>query len=91
MEQVISELITLAQKYAIEKVILFESRARGNYTRASDMDLAVCDGDITSFALDMEEETSTLLTFDVIDLKKNLSTEFRKSIERDGIILCEKN
>ena len=40
-EQVIKEIILLAQKYAIEKVILFGSRARGDYHRSSDIDLAV--------------------------------------------------
>ena len=68
-EQVINEIIDLAKKYNVEKVILFGSRARGDYHRASDIDLAVYGENITGFALDVEDMTSTLLTFDVVDMK----------------------
>lgn len=88
--QVIKEIIALAQKHSIEKVVLFGSRARGDYHRASDIDLAVSGGNVIEFSLDVEEVTSTLLTFDVVDLNKSLQTEFRESIEREGTILYEK-
>ena len=67
-EQVIQEIVRLAQKHRIEKVILFGSRARGDFYRASDIDLAVSGGDVTGFALDVDEQTSTLLQYDVVDL-----------------------
>ena len=89
-EQVIDEIIELAKKHSIEKVILFGSRARGDYHRASDIDLAVCGGNVIEFSLDVEELTSTLLTYDVVDLNKNLQAEFRESIEKEGKILYEK-
>lgn len=88
--QVINEIIDLAKSNEIEKVVLFGSRARGDYHRASDIDLAVCGGDITNFALDVEEKTSTLLTYDVVDLSKKLQEGFRESIEKEGKILYEK-
>ncbi len=47
---------------------MFDSRARGDYKRASDINLAVSGGDIYRFALDIEEETSTPLKYDVINL-----------------------
>lgn len=65
-------------------------RARGDYHRASDIDLAVRGGDVVSFALDVEEETSTLLCFDVVDLDRSLKKEFLKSIEKDGMVIYEK-
>ena len=89
-EQVIDEIIALAKKHSLEKVILFGSRARGDYQRASDFDLAVFGGNVTEFALDVEEYTSTLLFFDVVDLNKNLQTEFRESIKKEGKVLYEK-
>lgn len=89
-EHVICEIILLAQKHAVEKVILFGSRARGDYHRASDIDLAICGGDIVNFALDVEERTSTLLTYDVVDLNRNLQKDFREAIEKEGVILYEK-
>lgn len=89
-EEVIKEIIALAQKHSVEKVILFGSRARGDYHRASDIDLAVLGGNVTEFSLDVEELTSTLLTYDVVDLSKNLQAEFRVSIEKEGKLLYEK-
>ena len=66
--KVIEEICGLARKYQVTKVILFGSRARGDYIRASDIDLAVRGGDFARFALDVEEETSTLLKYDIVDL-----------------------
>ena len=84
------EIIELAQKNGIGKVILFGSRARGDYHRASDIDLAVYGGNITEFALDVEEQTSTLLTYDVVDMNKDRKKEFVEAIAREGILLYEK-
>ena len=89
-EQVIKEIVALAKKHSIEKVVLFGSRARGDYHRASDIDLAASGGNIVAFALDLEELTSTLLTYDVVDMNKNLQAEFRESIEKEGRLFYEK-
>ena len=88
---VIKEICTLAEKYNIEKVILFGSRARGDYKRASDIDLAVQGGDIFRFALDVEEETSTPLKYDVVNLDGAVQTKLREAIEQEGRTLYEKN
>lgn len=56
----------------------------------SDIDLAVQGGDIPRFRLDMEEETSTLLKFDIVDLDSEMQDEFRESIYREGKVLYEK-
>lgn len=88
--QVLTEIQELAQKYGIEKVILFGSRARGDFKRTSDIDLAVKGGDFTRFALDVDEETSTLLKYDIIDLDRDIQNELRESIQKDGRIIYEK-
>ena len=56
----------------------------------SDIDLAVQGGDIPRFRLDMEEETSTLLKFDIVDLDSEMQDELRESIYREGKVLYEK-
>lgn len=87
---VITEIRELAYRYQIEKVILFGSRARGDYKRTSDIDLAVKGGDIARFALDVDEETSTLLKYDIVDLDRPVQEELIASIEQEGKILYEK-
>ena len=89
-ETVIEEIRALAVKYNIRKIILFGSRARGSFKRASDIDLAVSGGNISRFALDVDEETSTPLKYDVINLDKPLSEELQESVRTEGIVLYEK-
>ena len=86
----LEEIRVFARRHRLDKVILFGSRARGDYGRASDIDLAVSGGDILNFTLDVKEEVSTLLTFDVVDLGQELRKEFREAIDREGILLYEK-
>lgn len=87
---VIQEICELARKYDINKVILFGSRARGDYKKTSDIDLAVCGGKFSAFSLDTDEETSTLLKFDFVNLDGQVQSELREAIEREGRVLYEK-
>ena len=87
---VVEEIKKIAEKYEVKKIILFGSRARGDYHRASDIDLAVEGGRITDFILDVKETTSTLLNFDIVDLKETVPGEYLEAIEKEGIILYEK-
>lgn len=89
-QEVIEEICELARKYDITKVILFGSRARGDFKRTSDIDIAATGGDFVRFALDVDEETSTLLEYDIVNLDSDMQDELRESIEREGRILYEK-
>lgn len=89
-ERVLGEIKALAEKYGIERVILFGSRARGDYRKTSDIDLAVSGGNVTRFALDVEEDTATLLKYDIVDLDSEMQEELRESIRKEGRLLYEK-
>ena len=88
--KVLEEICTFAKQYNVEKVILFGSRARGNFHRTSDIDLAVVGGDVARFALDVDEETTTLLKYDIVDLNGAVQLELRQSIEKEGKLIYEK-
>ncbi len=83
------DIIKVAKKNGIKKIILFGSRARGDNSERSDIDLAVWGGNASSFYYDVEEEAWTLLTFDVVDMDKDISKELQTEIERDGVIIYE--
>ena len=89
-QRVIDEIHQLAKENDVEKVILFGSRARGDYKERSDIDLAFCGGNSSRFILDIDDKTSTLLEFDVIDLDKPVRSELLESIKREGIVIYEK-
>lgn len=88
--KVIREIRDMAEQYGIRKVLLFGSRARGDFKRTSDIDIAVTGGDFERFALDVDEETSTLLEYDIVNLDREMQDELRDSIEKEGIVLYEK-
>lgn len=89
-KRVEDDIIRIAKKNGIEKVILFGSRARGDNKERSDIDLAVSGGNVLDFSYDVEENVRTLLMFDVVALGRNISQELRDEIERDGVVLYEK-
>ena len=88
--EVLREICDLAEKYHIQKVILFGSRARGTFREKSDIDLAVEGGDFIRFSLDVDENTSTLLKYDFINLDEPIQEELRASIQKEGKLLYEK-
>lgn len=88
--QVLEEIRELARKYDMDRVILFGSRARGDYKRTSDIDLAVEGGDFARFALDVDEETSTLLMYDIVDLSRPVQLQLLEAIRREGKVIYEK-
>ena len=92
-QKVIEEIIDLAKKYHVEKVILFGSRARGDNHDRSDIDLAVYgiqEEDKSLFWYDIEE-LPTLLKFDIVHVDDNTDTDLLESIRKDGVVLYEKN
>jgi predicted nucleotidyltransferase len=88
--EVLEEISAFARRYDLERVILFGSRARGDFHRASDIDLALSGGDQVRFSLDVDEETSTLLEYDFIDLAQPIDADLRQAIQREGVLLYEK-
>ena len=85
-----NEIIELAKKYDIEKVILFGSRSRGDNREDSDIDLALYGGNYMYFAFDFNDEVKTNLKCDVTYLDHEIDNNLRNSINRDGILLYEK-
>ena len=59
---------------------------RGDYKERSDIDLAVYGGDVSRIALDIDEDTDTLLMFDIVDMEKSSSEELIDVVAIIGII-----
>lgn len=89
-QQLVDEIIAVAVQNGVKKVLLFGSRARGDNSERSDIDLAISGGNALDFYYDVEEKVHTLLMFDVVELDRGISAELQAEIERDGVILYEK-
>ena len=81
----INEIQKLAKIHNMNKVILFGSRARGDFKRTSDIDLAAEGENFDRFALDIEEETSTLLQYDIVNLGRDMQEELRGECQKSCV------
>lgn len=89
-ESVLSAICEIAARFSVERVILFGSRARGDYKERSDIDLAVYGEQADFFGLEVDEKVPTLLKFDVVNMMFPVQEELLEAIRRDGVILYEK-
>lgn len=90
MHPAVIEAIRLsAQQCGLCAVTLFGSRARGEQRPKSDIDLALSGGDQVRFALDVEENVPTLLSFDFVDLDGSVQQELRETVAREGRLSYE--
>jgi len=91
-KRIVYEIVDIASKYKyINKVILFGSRARGDNSTKSDIDLAIySDNSIVEFIEDIEMNTNTLLEFDFSDMNVVSDEFFIEQIKKEGIAIYEK-
>ena len=89
-QKAINEIVSYAKMYNVDRVVLFGSRARGDYKKTSDIDLAFWGGRSTDFILAVDEETNTLLSFDIVDMEKCSNEELIASITMEGKMIYEK-
>ena len=89
-ERLVGEICRFARSAGVEKIVLFGSRARGNNTERSDVDLAVYGGDFDSFYWNIQENVHSLLMFDLVNVDEGISRDLEEEIERDGVALYEK-
>lgn len=79
----------------IEKVILYGSRAACTFERGSDVDLALAGSSITHHHIarvhDMlENESPTLLWFDVLHFNALKNEKLKNNIDEEGIMIYER-
>ncbi|MFD1851711.1 nucleotidyltransferase domain-containing protein [Oceanobacillus bengalensis] len=91
-QRLIEQLFKIGQRIdTIEKIVLFGSRAVGDHTEKSDIDLAFVAPNMTKrewteFTFTLEEELDTLLFLDMIKYE-DAQEELKEEIRKDGKIL----
>ncbi|MBM7559021.1 nucleotidyltransferase family protein [Marinitoga litoralis] len=79
----------------IEEVLIFGSRAMGNYKKGSDIDLAIKGKEITrdlllKISFYLNEETYLPYFFDIVDYNKIDNLDLKNHIDTHGIVLYKK-
>ncbi|MGL5989302.1 MAG: nucleotidyltransferase family protein [Fusobacteriaceae bacterium] len=71
----------------IDKIIIFGSRARGDFRKTSDIDIALKGevSDILYLIKDYFDESSIIYTVDIIDYSKISDSIFKEDIDNEGI------
>ena len=92
-KDVLDKIVEISKKYDnINKVVLFGSRARGDNSLKSDIDIAVYSNDnIFEFIEEIENNSPTLLEFDFSEMRNINDDLFIRQVEQDGIVLYEKH
>ena len=84
-------IVPIIVKYAPDvKIILYGSRARGDFREGSDIDVALDMGNkmdtlIISKIIGDLEESSLPIKFDIVDFRR-VSPEMQKEILKDGVV-----
>jgi CRISPR-associated protein Cmr1 len=88
----LKEIVGKILRYSDAKgIYLYGSRARGDFDKTSDIDIAVeCVERNGLFAEVLKDEVRTLLELDIVDLSK-VSDHLRNEILREGSVIYEKS
>ena len=85
-EKEFEELRQILSDSHIEKAILFGSRAKGNYSSGSDVDIAII-GNEKKLSDSLNEESHLVYYFDIVNLEKIQSKNLKDHIRRVGKVL----
>lgn len=87
-----NRIIETAKRYRVQKLVLFGSRARGDFRPSSDIDLAVYGLDPRNDLAfsDALDELPTLLKFDMVPVRAGTDTALMTEIEKDGVVWMER-
>ncbi|MFA6873196.1 MAG: nucleotidyltransferase domain-containing protein [Bacteroidaceae bacterium] len=88
-ETVINDICGVFEKHPnIKEVVLFGSRAKGNYSEGSDIDLAIKEGDVSfNQLMDINiqiEDLELLYKVDVVNYSERIGTPIAEHIDRVG-------
>ena len=89
MDELYTKLANLAARYGAQRLVLYGSRARGDFHARSDVDLAVYgmpEKQRCGFSLEAED-LPTLLKLDIVHISENMEPAFLQNIEKDGVTL----
>ncbi|MTV47390.1 nucleotidyltransferase domain-containing protein [Heliobacillus mobilis] len=92
-KKLIENIRSIGQKYAIDKIVLFGSRARGESHRTSDIDLAVYplpEFNLTGHLSSDLDDLDTLLKIDVVFIGVQTNRDLIEIIEKEGVLLYDR-
>lgn len=93
METVKRDLVAIANRYPVSKLVLYGSRARGDFSPRSDIDVAVYGSFSPQEELKLKgeiDEIPTLLNIDLVFCHRCTNKKLLENIEKEGVVLLNK-
>ena len=87
-EEIYNKIKKVADKYSKYKFILFGSRARGDYKKTSDIDIAIKENVIREEQYKILNEidlTDTIYKIDIVFVDKDTKSELLEAINKEGV------
>jgi uncharacterized protein len=91
-QKVLDEIKAIGYRHGVKRIVLFGSRARGDFHKRSDIDLAVFtipDPLLEARIKNDMEDLPTLLKVDVVFMRPSMDVTLQKNVEREGAVLYE--
>lgn len=94
-KELFKKIIAIIEKYSsIQKVYVYGSRARGDYSKRSDLDLAFYGENISSKEINLLEDDldnlDTIITFDLINIDTIDKEKLSENIRREGVLIYDR-
>jgi predicted nucleotidyltransferase len=94
--ELLQTLENLFSKFSqIQEVRIFGSRARGDYRKYSDIDLAIFGAEIQSETIgkirQALDDLDTIYEFDLIHFETQTNEKFKRNILKEGLLLLDLN
>lgn len=90
--KLVESIKNLGENYAVDKIVLFGSRARGDNNKLSDIDLAIYTSGVFKkkgkLASDIDD-LNTLLKIDTVFVSENIDISLLENIDREGVVIYE--
>jgi len=90
-DDVLSEILDVLRRFsAIKCAKIFGSRAKGNYKRYSDVDIAIfadADCDLAASVKDALDDIDVIYSFDILHYERITNAEIKAHIDRVGVVI----
>lgn len=92
-DRLIQSVKEIGEKYELNKIVLFGSRARGDNKTTGDIDLAIYPSEKFSLPGHLTndiDDLDTLLKIDLVFITKDTDSSLLENIEKEGVVLYER-
>ncbi|MDD2402582.1 MAG: nucleotidyltransferase domain-containing protein [Clostridia bacterium] len=90
-DKIIDSITDVIKKYKVDKAVIFGSRARGDYKKTSDIDIAIYSKSMTYLDLnllrDQLDQLYIIYKMDIVQMERLTNKKMIENVEKDGEVV----